>query len=345
MDGWAVAGSQPWQLVDAAILAPGEATPIVTGGLIPDGTFGVLRSEHGQVGQRDGRRVLVTIGDGTTDGPRAGQHIRSAGEEARVSDVVIMAGTSLSPAQIAVAAACGHDFVLVARRPRVGLVFTGDEVVETGIPAPGYVRDSFGPQLPAFIGMLGGVVTGRQRLADDLGSLISAIAPDAADSAGLAETDVIITTGGTGYSTADHLRAALEKANASLIIDSVAMRPGGPNLLARLADGRLLVGLPGNPLAAMMGILTLVQPLLAALQGSAVPPLGSVVVAETLSGGRGHSRLIPYRIVDGLAVPTLRNGSGMMRGLAEASGIIVCPAQGANGGDSVETLALPWIRH
>jgi molybdopterin molybdotransferase len=262
--------------------------------------------------------------------------VRPAGEEARRAELVLAAGTRLNPAQVAVAAVCGHDTVPVLARPTVSLILTGDEVVESGIPAAGRVRDSFGPQLPAFVRMLGGNVVSRHRLADNLDLLVKTVS----DGAGPA--DLVITTGGTGHSRADHLHPALARLGATLLIDGVAMRPGGPSLVARLVDGRMLVGLPGNPLAAMMGMLTLVQPLLAGLSGAAEPSLERVVVAEDLRGTPGRSRLSPYRLVGGAAVPTGRSGSGMLRGLAEADGVLICPSDGVAAGAETDSLALPW---
>lgn len=335
MDGWAVAGPAPWRLVDTPSLSPGEARAIVTGGLIPEGADSVLRSEYGVSVTVDGIPMLQTNADARSDSPKNGEHIRPAGEEVAKSDAIIRAGITLNPAHIAVAAVCGYDEVLVLPRPRVSLVLTGDEVVDHGIPEPGHVRDTFGPQLPSFVAMLGGEVTASTHLRDDLDLLIAAIEahPDA---------EVIITTGGTGDSPVDHLRSALTKLHATIHVDGIAMRPGGPSLLAELPDGRFLVGLPGNPLAAMMGILTLVHPLLAGLAGHSEPALGSVVAGTELTGHPGVSKLLPYRLHEGEAVTSQWFGSGMLRGLAEADGVLVVPPNGALSGESVQSVPLPW---
>jgi molybdopterin molybdotransferase len=335
MDGWAVAGPAPWQVVKAGIIAAGEASLIVTGGLVPVGASGVLRSEHGTIVGTGDTAQLDRNAAAREDEPRTGENVRPAGEEVGMSDTVIRAGTVLNPAHIAVAAVSGHDELAVLPRPRVGLVLTGDEVVESGIPAPGYVRDTFGPQLPAFVALLGGEMAGSQRLPDDLDLLIATIRAQQ-------NAEVIITTGGTGASAADHLRSALHELGAEILIDGVAMRPGGPSLLAKLPDGRFLVGLPGNPLAAMMGMLTLAQPLLASLAGAAEPSLGSVTTGCELTGRPGLSRLLPYRLEDGVAMKSQWFGSGMLRGLAEADGVLISPPPGAHTGESVQMLALPW---
>lgn len=335
MDGWAVAGPPPWRLVSGEALAPGEAKPIVTGGLVPHGADGVLRSEHGVVTTSDGSTFLTRSAGARADEPRPQEHVRPAGEEVALSEIVIHAGAVLNPAHVAVAAVCGFDELSVLPIPTVALVLTGDEVIERGLPAEGQVRDSFGPQLPALVAMLGGEVTESSRLPDDLEVLLATIR-------GLSDVEVIITTGGTGSSDADHLHAALRELGAEFVVGGVAMRPGGPSLVATLPDGRFLVGLPGNPLAAMMGVFTMVRPLLAGLSGAAEPELGTVVTRDDLAGRAGISRLLPYRLQDGVAVKSAWSGSGMLRGLAEADGVLVVPASGARAGERVKQLPLPW---
>lgn len=335
MDGWAVAGVAPWRLGKSQSLEPGEAVPIVTGGLVPAGTRAVLRSEHGAVRDVDGAQLLEPNDKARPGEPADGDHVRPAGEEVALADVVFPAGTRLNPAHVAVAAVCGHDELLVLRAPRVALILTGDEVVGSGIPEPGHVRDTFGPQFPTLIRMLGGTVTSARHLGDDLDLLLAAIS-------NASDAEVLVTTGSTGQSTADHLHAALTRLGASILIDGIAMRPGGPALLAQLPDGRYLVGLPGNPLAAMIGMLTLVQPLLAGLAGAAEPALGSVVTGRDLTGRPGLYRLLPYQLRDGAAAKSPWFGSGMLRGLATADGVLISPPAGARAGESVETLPLPW---
>ncbi len=333
MDGWAVSGPAPWTLSNRPSLEHGQATTVLTGGLIPSGCEAVLRSEHGIVHHRDTGDLLDLEG-ARPDEPRPGEHIRRAGDEACIGDTVIAAGTVLNPAHIAVAAVCGHDHIEVVSIPDVALLLTGDEVIESGVPEPGYVRDSFGPQLPSVIKMLGGRVSSAKRLSDDLAALTAAIDK--------ARVDVIITTGGTGGSSADHLHTALHDLGAQILIDGVSMRPGSPSLLARLPDGRFLVGLPGNPLAAMAGVMTLVEPLLAGLSGGLEPELGSVTVRGDMAGRAATTRLLPYRLEGGEAIQSQWQGSGMMRGLADADGFLVCPPVGVAAGEAAETVGLPW---
>jgi molybdopterin molybdotransferase len=339
MDGWAVGGAGPWRILRDATrgiaLGQGDAVAIITGAVIPQGTRGILRSENAVV-------VADQLTSAVPDEPHIDQHIRHAGEEAIAGDVVIRASAVLNPAHVALAAICGHDQLEVVALPRVGFLFTGDEVVEHGIPSAGQVRDSFGPQLPAFVSALGGAVISRKRVGDDLAATIAALeTTDGAIVPGRS-LELLVTTGGTGSSSADHLRAALETVGADILIDGIAMRPGGPTMLARLPSGVFVVCLPGNPLAAMMGMLTVAQPLLAAMGGRRMPPVTHAITREDIPGRPGSTLLIPYAFAEGGAVPGRWRASGMMRGLADAEGVLVIPENGVHSGETAPALTLPW---
>ncbi|MBK4346799.1 molybdopterin molybdotransferase MoeA [Lacisediminihabitans changchengi] len=324
MDGWAVAGAGPWDIVERAALRPGEATAIVTGGDIPIGADAVVRSEIAE--RFDGRLHAST--------PTRGHHIRPAGEEATRGETVIAAGTVLNPAHVALAAGAGHDTLTVRGAVTVSLALTGGEVITAGLPAAGQVRDSFGPQLPAMLRMLGASVTSSRRVADTIDDTIAALSQP-----GVA---LVISTGGTGNSARDHLRTALERLGAEMLIDGIRMRPGGPTLLARLPGGSLVLALPGNPLAAMLALLTIGGPLIAGMTGVALPDLDTVTLAVAVDGVAGGAVLMPYRLENGAAVPNRHRASGMMRGLADAAGVLVVPSDGAKKGDRVTAIALPW---
>jgi molybdopterin molybdotransferase len=316
MDGWAVAGAGPWRLVGPGSLSLGEASAIVTGGLLPEGAEAVVRSENAHV---VGDQLVRERDDART-------HQRPVAEEAVAGEVVVEAGTVLSPAHVALAAAAGADVLEVSARPRVATVFTGDEVVLAGIPAPGRVRDSFGPTLPALLGMFGASVITTRRIGDDRDATIAALRETNAD--------VVVTTGGTGDSHADHVRRALDDLGAEYLVPGLACRPGGPTLLARLPDGRHLLGLPGNPLAAFLGLLSLGDPLFAGFTGRAPAPLVSLPVPASVRRHPEATRLVPVRAELREVAWT---GSAMMRGLAAATGVLVVPPVGDG-----ELLPLPW---
>ncbi|AJT42651.1 molybdopterin molybdotransferase MoeA [Psychromicrobium lacuslunae] len=342
MDGWAVNGSPPWIFVSAGErLFPGQASAILTGGNLPLGAKAVLRSESGLVTtDQEGLPVLNLSPEAKPGEPRSGQHIRRSGQEASAGELLLPVGTELSPPALALAALAGADVLRVSGRPRVELFFTGDEVIGHGIPEVGQVRDVFSPQLAAVLESLGGTVLGQRRLSDDLLETTEALEKS--------EATVLITTGGTGSSSADHLHTAISQLGGELLIDGVAMRPGGPSILATLpANGagsgpRYLVGLPGNPLAAFMALLTLAEPLLAGLNGEQRPETFELAAGVAIEPLAGRTRLMPYRELYGLASPVNKAEAAMLRGLAEADGVLIMPPHGVRMGEPVQALRLPW---
>ncbi|VXC44285.1 Molybdopterin molybdenumtransferase [Arthrobacter sp. 9AX] len=346
MDGWAVNGSGPWILAEPGTrLAPHQASPIVTGGLIPPGGKAILRSESAELGKdEDGLPVLMTGGGARPGEPRTGQHIRKAGEEALEGDILVKAGVQLNPAHLALAALAGYDELPVQGKPVVRLLLTGSEVVSEGIPVPGQVRDTFGPQLPAVVEMLGGTAGGQQRIGDSYAEWLAALEDVVPEVPGAPDlpADVVITTGGTGRSGTDHLRRAVAELGGRLLIDGIAMRPGHPAVLAELPDGRFVLGLPGNPLAAMMALSTVGAPLLAALGHGQLPAMQEVPCGSIIEPDPGRTRLMPFRLVYGMASPAQHTGPGMMRGLASAHGVLVVPPHGVQLGEPVPAFALPW---
>ena len=122
------------------------------------------------------------------------------------------------------------------------------------------------------------------------------------------------------------------------------MRPGHPAVLAGLPDGRFVVGLPGNPLAAMMALITMCAPLLEALGGRPLSGVGQVISAADVDPCPGRTRLIPCTFIEGLAFPSSHTGPGMMRGLAWADGVMAVPPAGVQSGEPVPVLPLPWTQ-
>jgi molybdopterin molybdotransferase len=333
MDGWAVAGDPPWRIgpgaagtTAGAVLAgdvpaarpAGTAVVIATGAAVPEGA-GVLRREHGR---RDGDLLVPTV----PWDPAAGRvDIRPRAGECARGEVVLPAGTVLTPAGVGLLAAAGLDRVAV-RRPAVDVLVLGDELVTAGVPGDGRVRDALGPLLAAWLGVAAG---SRESVADTRDDLEAAL--DAA------RGDIVVTTGSTARGPVDHLHTVLADRGARLVVDGVDVRPGHPMLLALLADGRPLVGLPGNPLAAFSGMLTLLEPVLAALRGLGLPPTQRLTLGADVSAGETATRLVP---VDLEGRPVLFAGPAMLRGLAGADRMAVVPPGGARSGDDVEGLSL-----
>lgn len=330
MDGYAVAGAGPWQVVGevlagavwATALAPGTAVAVATGARLPQGTTAVLQVEHAQV-----------AGGVLRGEVEAGRHVRPAGEECTAGEVLLPAGSAVTAAVLGLAAACGHDVLEVHPRPRVAGVVTGDELLRDGLPRDGRVRDALGPQLPLLVAAHGGDLVQRVHLRDDPVLLRAAVAE--------AQVEVVVVTGATSVGPADHVRAVLHDLGAELLVDGVACRPGHPQLLARLPDGRCVVGLPGNPLAALVAALTVLAPLLARLGGRA-PASSRALLGARVRAVPTSTRLVPVRLAGLEAHPVRHTGSGMLRGAALADGLaVVPPGPDLEPGDEVEVLPLP----
>ena len=331
MDGWAVRGPGPWRVVGRVLagavaagpLADGEAVEVATGAAVPAGTEAVLPYEYG-----------VLTDASLTGEVDPGRHVRRTGEECAARTAVLPAGAVLTPAALGLAAAVGHDTLRVHPLPRVHCLVTGDELLSSGLPGEGRIRDAVGPLLPGAVAASGGVLVGLDRLGDD---------PDVLRKAVLAaDADVVVTTGASSVGRADFLPVVLQALDAEVLIDGVQVKPGHPQVLARLAGGRLLVGLPGNPLAALAGVVTTLGPLLAGLAGRPLPALSSAVLTQPVSGASGSHRLVPVAVRDGLARPTGHAGAAMLRGAAEADAFAVVPPDAeVAAGATVELAALP----
>lgn len=347
MDGWAVAGAGPWRVTGQALagrpladsVRPGHAVLIATGGAVPPGAEAVIRSEDGTIASTpDGDRLVAAQPAGRT-------HVRPAGEECRVGEVLAPAGTVITPALVGLAAAAGHDQLAAIPRPRVALVLFGDELVDSGVPAPGLVRDSLGPQVPAWVVRLGGQVVSVERCEDTLAAHVAAI--ERASSG----ADLVLTTGGTAAGPVDHLHTAIAECRGTVLVDSVAVRPGHPMLAATVPgshDGRSdprrvwLVGLPGNPQSAIVTLMSLAAPLVARLSGRpGDPELPTVTLTEAVGAPAHEDRLVLGTRSGDSFTPGTHLGSGMLRGLAAATGFAVVPPGGAPAGASVRWLALP----
>lgn len=331
MDGWAVAGEGPWRVLGEllagsawhAALEDGTAVAIATGAPVPTGTTAVLPIENG-----------FPTGDLVSGPVEPGRHVRRAGEECAVGDALLPTGAVVTAAVLGLAAAAGHDRLVVHPRPTVVALVTGDELLDAGLPRAGLVRDALGPQLSRLVAHAGGELLGRQHVADDADLLEKALRT--------ASADVVVTTGASSAGPADHLRGVLQGLGAQVLVDGVACRPGHPQLLARLPDGRLVVGLPGNPLAALVAAVAVLAPALAGIGGRELPPPRAALLATGVRAAEDDTRLVPVRLRGLHAEPTRHTGSGMLRGAALADALaVVPPGPSLAAGAEVEVLALP----
>lgn len=312
MDGYAVHGGSPWLVRGrtlagepmAALLARGEAWEVATGAPVPPNADAVVPYE-------DARRCGELL-----NGLVGAVNVRRAGEEALPGELVVASGVRITPQVQACAAALGQDDLLVVQRPRVAALITGSEVVRAGRPGPGQVRDAIGPALGGQVRAIGARLDRTGYLTDEPGVLLGAIAD--------ADAEVIAVTGSSSVGRTDRLRPVLLTLGAEPVVDGVDCRPGHTQSLWRLPDGRMVAGLPGNPFAATVAVLTLVAPCCAGLLGQEPPELGRMPLGA-LRPHRASTRLTPVRTDAPGPRPVPYTGSAMVRGLASADALAVVP--------------------
>lgn len=328
MDGWAVNGNGPWKIANAPQLEKGQASVTTTGAALPIGAQAILRSENGVL---EGDRLRAN-----TDISANAQDIRIAGEECAMGQALCAPGVTLNPALIGLLAATGHDEIQVFTQPRVQIIITGDELLTSGLPTREHVRDSLGIQIPMWLKRMGAQVLPVLHIGDQAEEISAALIASPAD--------IVVTTGGTAASAKDHFVNAISIAAGEVQLDGVAVRPGQPMKFAVVPNfaGQPIpvVGLPGNPLAAIVALATLVQPLLNKLLGQQLQPLIPTTTLRSLEGGKSGTRLAPGRVTAAGFMPAEFGGSAMLRGLSTSTGFAVIHSA-VNEGDTISFLPLP----
>jgi molybdopterin molybdotransferase len=331
MDGYAVAGVGPWRIIGEVktglpmkgALADGSAVAIATGGVIPAGTFGIIRWEIAKVNESILNGEVVE-----------NQDIRPAAHECKSGDLLVKAGALLNPGKIGLLSAAGLDQIRVVRKPRVALILLGDEIQLKGIPTNGLIRDALGPQLPGWLESMGCEIVATHYIPDEISHVVKALS----DACALA--DIVITTGGTAQGPRDFLHEALTQINAEILVDTVAVRPGHPMLLAR-TDACAIFGLPGNPQSAIVALVSLGAPVIASMLGQIQQELPTVITGNELTAPSDFTRLIIGNIVNGEFEVGQYLGSAMLRGLAHSTGFAVVTKELTAAGESVRWLSLP----
>lgn len=306
---------------------PESAVRIMTGAPIPPGADTVVMVED--TAETDG---AVSIYDAVP----MGSNIRRAGEDIPRGAVTLTAGERLRASEIGVLASLNASTVRVARRPRVAIISTGDEVIEVGAPArDGVVRNSNAYILREEVRRTGGEPT------------YLGIAPDTLEATRdllvrASEHDVIITSGGVSMGRYDFVRDALASIGFDISIESILMKPGKPCVFGR-RDSTLFFGLPGNPVSTQVAFLQFVRPALLALMGARKrdKPLVRAILEEPIDKkpGRVHFIRGVFTIENGefRVRTTGPQGSGILRSMSRANCLIILPAdmRRAERGDRV----------
>jgi molybdenum cofactor synthesis domain-containing protein len=337
--GELAAGHAPTVAVGA-----GEAIRIMTGAPMPDGADAIVmveRTERDASGE-DGDGVLVTLAVGT------GLHVRRAGGDLEAGDVVFEPGTVLTPARIGVLATVGARRVRGYPRASVGVLSTGDELVESGPLAPGKIRDSNRPMLLAQLADAGAEPVDLGTAHDDADLMTRTLA-DA-----VAHCDAVITSGGVSVGDFDYVSDALDRIarddpNGASRVDwyQVAIKPAKP-LCVGMLQGTPVFGLPGNPVSSFVSFELFARPALRMMMGHEQPFRREVVATAGAPlrrrvDGKLHLDRVVVDVVDGtiVATPVRSQESNALAASAAANALALLPdGEGVEAGDPVTVMLL-----
>ena len=349
------AGARP----DVA-LTPGGAARIMTGAAVPEGTDAVVPVEWtgaATPGQGPGDRGGFAAGRHGADrvevrrAPGGGQFVRRAGEDVRRGEVVLTAGTRLTPRHVALLAAVGRAQVLVRRAPRVAVLSSGSELVEPGRPlGPGQVYESNGYGITAAVLELGAQAHRVGAVADDAATLLRVIRDR------VASADLVVTSGGVSAGAYDTVKEVL-RGLGTVRFDKVAMQPGMPQGFGTVdGDGGRSVPiftLPGNPVSARVSFEVFVRPVVRKMAGETSLHRHTVLAAATTGwasppGKRQFVRAVLHRADDGsrLVTPVGDQGSHLVADLAGATCLAVVPedVSAVRAGHEVRCMLLDRVR-
>ncbi|MGO9820038.1 MAG: gephyrin-like molybdotransferase Glp [Solirubrobacteraceae bacterium] len=298
-------------------LGHGEAIRISTGGAVPAGATAVIPQERVRV---NGSAIE------TREHVARGQNIRLPGEDMRARTLVLEAGTRLQAAELGAAVAAGVGTVTVSRAPRVAVLCTGDELRAPGERlGPGEIHNSNAPMLAGLAANAGAVTAEPQRLPDNHDVTLAGI------SAALEASDVVVISGGVSVGPHDHVKPVLSELGVEEVFWSVSLQPGKPTWFGT-RDRKLVFGLPGNPVSAVVTFSLFAAPALAALQGAAGRRTLEPEAVLGVDVPRNPQREQAIRVVlargDGrpVATPNGAQGSHILTSLLGADALAMIPA-------------------
>jgi molybdopterin molybdotransferase len=309
-----IIGAAPAGHPFAGSVGPGEAVRLFTGSVVPDGADCIVIQED-----TDHDDTHVTL----REAGQPGKHVRGAGLDFAIGDVLLDAGRRLTARDIGLAAAANHPWLTVHRKPVIAILATGDEIAMPGDPIPpGGIVSSNSHALAAFIRANGGIPIILPIALDDRAAIAAA-----AQSA--AHADLLVTTGGASVGTHDLVQAGLSDLGLAVDFWKIAMRPGKPLMFGRLGTLPVL-GLPGNPVSAMVCALLFGKPAIERLSGlpGTPPPTEPATCTTPLPANdhrADHLRATLARTTDGTwaVTPFGPQDSSMLRRLARADAIVL----------------------
>lgn len=311
----------------------GQCALVHTGGMIPQGADAAIMVEHTQQVRPKEIEILRAVA--------AGENVVQIGEDAQMGQEIIPAGKLLRPADIGALMAMGITEVLVNRFPKVGIISGGDEVIPPDQePKPGQVRDVNSYTLRSFVICEGGVPALYGILPDNYESLLQTAAK------AYSECDLVILTAGSSAGARDlTARVINELGKPGVLVHGVNLRPGKPTILG-VCNGKPVLGLPGNPVSALVVAELFVKPLINAMLGRKgfVPRAATrATLTINLASQSGREDWIPVHLIEsekGLLAEPIFGKSNLIFTLVKADGLICIPADatGVAAGEEVEVL-------
>jgi molybdopterin molybdotransferase len=314
-----------------------QAVRIMTGAQIPNDCDAVVMLEITKEREGAGRRYMSI-----KRSVKCGENLSLKGEDVQKGESLVPKGTMINPGIMALLATFGYGHVPVAKKPVIGVLATGTELLEVDQPLePGKIRNSNAYMILSQIERAGAVAKHLGKVTDDLEESFASV------HAALKEVDILITTGGVSVGDYDHLPAIYERLGANVLFNKVAMRPGSVTTVAEL-DGKLLFGLSGNPSACYVGFELFVRPIVRTFLFSAKPHLYTAeaelgadfpkpnpftrFVRSAVSYQNGHMQVLPSGL----------DKSNVVSSLAQANALMVLPGgtRGYEKGMQVQVLLL-----
>ena len=319
----------------AISLEPGDCALIHTGGMLPDGSDAVVMIEHTQIANEEEIEVLRAVA--------VGENVIKVGEDVRQGETIIPDGKRIRPAEIGGLMALGQTRVQVAKRPRVGILSTGDEVKPPDAKlSPGQVRDINSHSLAALVMEAGGEPVNYGIVPDQAEALYDTAAR------ALGDSDMVVITAGSSASVRDLTAQVInDLAGPGVLVHGVNVRPGKPTILG-VCGGKPVIGLPGNPVSALVIAMLFVTPtieFLLGLQHGMQRFTQSARLAVNVASTAGREEWVPVRLLpstDGYSAEPVFGKSNLIFTLSRADGLLRIPpdATGLSTGDIVEVLIL-----
>jgi molybdopterin molybdotransferase len=306
----AVVESIPAGYVPKKAVGPNQCSKIMTGGVVPSGADCVIMKEYVEISAENTVRF---VGEETAD------NIRQKGEDIKTGDIVLRSGTRLGPQHIALLASVGKAQPMVAKRPRVAVIATGNELVEPASkPAPSQTRNSNGFQLAAQVESTGSIGT-NYGVASDTAGHIDSMFKKAAE-----ENDVVIISGGVSVGDFDLVPGILRQNGIDLLFEKIAVKPGKPTVFG-ISEKVYCFGLPGNPVSTFVTFEILAKPFLYKLMGHDYrSPKVRMTLGQCLRAKETiRQRWLPVAITEqGTVRPVEYHGSAHINSLSRADGLV-----------------------